>query len=377
MLTALETSLFDHLYKNIKKFIVTSDNTAMDGEYPDFSKSQMVFSLVDDERDHFRLVEKKLGKGREQSPKVKLPVCALVRGQINSVDGWNYSSSTYNIGDVVISVDGDRLEAITTSACLVQIEYQLVWYDNQFAYMNKMLQNWLLLSGKQMTVMEVDLADLGIIDTPLSGGRSKIYVSMTFGPPEATNPSRLEIEERGQYYKQSFPFEIESLLLPVSADQGVIETIDLDIFTFVPSDPSEVDEDDYSDSIQITETESSQGAELGTALSFSVQLAEDVGGHRAVTVDGYLCDVSSLDSVNKYLGVTTQAGEVGNSVNIRVRGELSDPSFDFTPSMPVLISEDGLLTQNVGTTDNYARRIGWAVDSNTLMLDPLPPIILS
>ena len=96
-----------------------------------------------------------------------------------------------------------------------------------------------------------------------------------------------------------------------------------------------------------------------------------------MTVDGYLCDVSSLDSVNKYLGVTTQAGEVGNSVNIRVRGELSDPSFDFTPSMPVLISEDGLLTQNVASTDNYARRIGWAVDSNTLMLDPLPPIILS
>ena len=107
----------------------------------------------------------------------------------------------------------------------------------------------------------------------------------------------------------------------------------------------------------------------------SIKVEEDVGGHRAITIDGLYVDSTSETSVGSYLGITTNAAEEDDYVKVQRFGILKDTSFSFTEDEPIFIGANGILSQTVPTA-GYIRRIGWAVSATKINLDPMPPIQL-
>ena len=98
----------------------------------------------------------------------------------------------------------------------------------------------------------------------------------------------------------------------------------------------------------------------------TVTLANNTGGHKAVTHDGNLVQTDTLD---RYAGVTVTAGDAGKDVVIQRLGIMEDPSFSFTPNQPIFIGADGALTQ---TATFPMLRIGLALTTTKIELNPQP-----
>ena len=108
-------------------------------------------------------------------------------------------------------------------------------------------------------------------------------------------------------------------------------------------------------------------------FSSSVVAAEALGGHRAVTVDGFHASPADAD---KLAGISMTSGVFGATVDVVVKGLMEEGSWNWTPGLPVFIGAAGVLTQNPSTT-GLIRRIAWAVSPTSLNVDILPPIAQS
>ena len=97
----------------------------------------------------------------------------------------------------------------------------------------------------------------------------------------------------------------------------------------------------------------------------------DVGGHRAVTVDGRY---ATGESLQKYAGVTLHAASGSELVRVQREGPLQDDSFSFTEG-PLYVGDSGRLVQTAPTGE--LKRVGWAVSSQLVNLDPQPTISLA
>ena len=102
------------------------------------------------------------------------------------------------------------------------------------------------------------------------------------------------------------------------------------------------------------------------ALGSTVTLANNTGGHKAVTHDGNRVQTDTLD---RYAGVTLTAGDAGKDVVIQRLGIMEDSSFSFTPGQPIFIGADGALTQTVTFP---MLRIGLALSTTKIELNPQP-----
>ncbi|NQZ06059.1 MAG: hypothetical protein HRT35_02765 [Algicola sp.] len=80
----------------------------------------------------------------------------------------------------------------------------------------------------------------------------------------------------------------------------------------------------------------------------SLVAGEALGGQKWVTTnalgEAILADSTAADG-NKILGMTITAASSGASVDIKMLGELTDPSFSFTPDVPIWLGLTGLSTQ--------------------------------
>lgn len=108
-------------------------------------------------------------------------------------------------------------------------------------------------------------------------------------------------------------------------------------------------------------------------FSTTVVAAEALGGHRAVTVDGFHADPEDAD---RLAGISLTSGALGATVDVVVKGLMEEGSWNWTPSQPVFIGAAGVLTQNPSTT-GLIRRIAWAMTPTSLNVDLLPPIAQS
>lgn len=103
-----------------------------------------------------------------------------------------------------------------------------------------------------------------------------------------------------------------------------------------------------------------------------ITASEPLGAFRAVTHSGYYCDPTEED-LSSYAGVTTVA-MVSGSTGVAIRtGLISDSLWTLTPNQSVFISANGILTQT--PTALPLRRIGWAVSTTEINLDPFPIIL--
>lgn len=112
----------------------------------------------------------------------------------------------------------------------------------------------------------------------------------------------------------------------------------------------------------------------------TLQLPTDhaIGAHRCVMVDmdgnvQYI-DSTDADTVNLYIGITTESASAHSQVTVQTRGQMIDESFNFVPG-PVYIGLHGQLTQSQPNNARYIQRIGLAVASDHILIQPHSAII--
>lgn len=107
----------------------------------------------------------------------------------------------------------------------------------------------------------------------------------------------------------------------------------------------------------------------------SVTAAEALGGHRAVTVDGYYADKDTAGHKFKVLGVTQGAASLGDAAVVTTFGAITNGGWSWTVGSPVFLSTNGHLTQTAPTS-GFRTIIGRPTTATTLFIDISEPIAL-
>ena len=116
----------------------------------------------------------------------------------------------------------------------------------------------------------------------------------------------------------------------------------------------------------------------GDGSTFTKIADSNLSGHRAVkAVSGdrvaYVSSGTPTD-IGLAIAITTGAAAADATATLRAYGEISEPSWAWTPG-PVFLGVNGVLTQTVPTS-GYVQQIGVALSSTKLMVDIRPPIRL-
>lgn len=118
------------------------------------------------------------------------------------------------------------------------------------------------------------------------------------------------------------------------------------------------------------------GSSLSSVLSLTAAIT--ISGHRVVASNaaGLAVYASSDDAAdaNMALGVSTGAALAGSTVEVQYAGTLVEPSWAWTPKLPVFCGANGVLTQVV-PTDGFALIIGVAMTATSLAISIKQPII--
>lgn len=134
--------------------------------------------------------------------------------------------------------------------------------------------------------------------------------------------------------------------------------------------------DETADEFVLTESVDISG--IGSYTRVSRTAGEDIGGHRVVIqyTDGCVYYASNTSDSHKHaiLGITTGAVSSGNTATIQTYGELTEPSWTWTPGLPVFLSTNGLLTQTAPSS-GFVLVIGTAQTATKLFVSIKPPIV--
>jgi len=107
--------------------------------------------------------------------------------------------------------------------------------------------------------------------------------------------------------------------------------------------------------------------------------AETIHGHRAVRVlvDG-IHHASSDDPGHApgVLGIAANSASPGDSVRVRTTGPMAEPSWDWTPGLPLYVGPDGVLVQSPPAS-GFIREIGLAVSPTSIVIRHMVPITLA
>lgn len=105
-----------------------------------------------------------------------------------------------------------------------------------------------------------------------------------------------------------------------------------------------------------------------------------IGGHRVVRLDASalmeLAESTDVSHASNVLGVTVGAVTSGQPGQVQTYGEMSDPSFSFTPTATLFFDSTGLITETPPTS-GFSQRIGFAVNATTIFIDIGEAILLS
>jgi len=108
----------------------------------------------------------------------------------------------------------------------------------------------------------------------------------------------------------------------------------------------------------------------------AVTAAENLSGHRVVTVEGYYASKDTATDKFKVLGITTGAASSGAEATVQISGYLTEPGWNFTVGLPVFLSTNGHITQTA-PTDGFCLIIGKPKTATTLFIEIHEPTILA
>lgn len=107
---------------------------------------------------------------------------------------------------------------------------------------------------------------------------------------------------------------------------------------------------------------------------------ENLGGQRAVTIDGLLTVRYSdpLNLLNRHvaIGITRYAVVSGDAVDIQTEGIMTDPSWSWTPDQDIYVGPSGALTQTYPLS-GYALPIATAISATSIFIDRREPVLIA
>lgn len=119
------------------------------------------------------------------------------------------------------------------------------------------------------------------------------------------------------------------------------------------------------------------------SISYTYQASTPVSGHKVVMLDGSgkLAYASSdnLDHAPRVIGITTNAASINNEVLVLGIGEVTEPSWNWQPNLPIYLGLDGALTQEqpVFPTNKFSMVVGFPITNIAVFFNIGHPIILS
>lgn len=127
----------------------------------------------------------------------------------------------------------------------------------------------------------------------------------------------------------------------------------------------------------------STGGSVGaSSITMTGTAAVALGGHRAVyrRADG-LIDYASADDpacMNESIWITTGAAALGDDVTAVAFGEMSEPSWTWSPGVPIFLGLAGALTQTppVEPTSDFLAVLGYAPIPTKMFVNRQPSIDL-
>lgn len=97
-----------------------------------------------------------------------------------------------------------------------------------------------------------------------------------------------------------------------------------------------------------------------------------ISGHRAVIRTASGISYASNDNLSHKLatiGVTLNAANVGDMVTVIVYGEITEPSWNWTPNLPVFLGVNGNLVQVApNQVNSFSLIIGFAISPQILLV---------
>ena len=107
----------------------------------------------------------------------------------------------------------------------------------------------------------------------------------------------------------------------------------------------------------------------------AITAAENLGGHRIVTVEGFYASKDTATDKNKVLGMTTGAVSIGSEATVQVSGFIEESSWNWNVDLPVFLSTDGQLTQSA-ITSGFSLIVGKPRTATNMFISISEPIIL-
>ncbi len=107
----------------------------------------------------------------------------------------------------------------------------------------------------------------------------------------------------------------------------------------------------------------------------AITAAENLGGHRIVTVEGFYASKDTATDRNKVLGMTTGAVSIGSEATVQVSGFIEESSWNWNVDLPVFLSTDGQLTQSA-ITSGFSLIVGKPRTATNMFISISEPIIL-
>ena len=107
----------------------------------------------------------------------------------------------------------------------------------------------------------------------------------------------------------------------------------------------------------------------------AITAAENLGGHRIVTVEGFYASKDTATDKNKVLGMTTGAVSIGSEATVQVSGFIEESSWNWDVDLPVFLSTDGQLTQSA-ITSGFSLIVGKPRTATNMFISISEPIIL-
>lgn len=115
-------------------------------------------------------------------------------------------------------------------------------------------------------------------------------------------------------------------------------------------------------------------------LAFQAVAGESIGGHRAVVIsaDGqaYYADRAQSNNMGRIGGITLNAAAPGDVLNVMQSGQVIEPSWSWTPFLPIFLDHAGGLTQVV-PADGFLIVLGSALNATSMFVNPNPPLVIT
>lgn len=164
--------------------------------------------------------------------------------------------------------------------------------------------------------------------------------------------------------ENSIDVEVVENTITVTTEEGI------DVTLSTPNVEATIEEN----TIEVT-TERTVTATT-SAQTKQITAGATLGGHRVVTVDdsdqAVYADKDDADQVHAIAGITTGAAESGAAATVQYGGDMTEPTWSWTPRRPVFLGRNGQLTQTVSS--GHVVCVAWARTATKITIN-LTPIV--